>query len=154
VVVGGKWYRTYEPASARPYTSIFDHGTTVMKGIVAPEDRRFRLECVDGPILTDSGRKLRYVIRVTNLSEQVWSSVTVEGEQGIFLTYHVLTADGASLICDNPTTAIPFVLIPGDSNYMAIDVPTEAKDRGGDLVDIGLSQEGSAWWGRPLRVTL
>jgi hypothetical protein len=153
VVVGGKWYRTYEPASERPYTSIFDHGSTVMKGHVASEDRRFRLECLEGPIVTDSGRKLRYVVRVTNLSEEVWSSVGVAGGQGVFLSYHVLTHDGSSLIYDNPRTAIPFVLIPGDSHYMAIDVPTEAKDRGGALVDLGLVQ-GAVWWGTPLRVRL
>ena len=77
----------------------------------------------------------------------------VEG-QGVFLSYHVLTEDGRSLICDNPRAAIPFVLIPGDSHYMAIDVPTEAKNRGGALVDIELVQEGAAWWGTPLRVRL
>jgi glycosyltransferase involved in cell wall biosynthesis len=154
VVVGGKWYRIYEPASVRPYASIFDQGTTTMKGVVAPEDRRFRLECVEGPILTDSGRKLRYVLRVTNLSGQVWSSVNVVEGQGVFLSYHVRTADGSSLSYDNPLTAIPFVLIPGDSHFMAIDVPTEATDRGGALVDIELVQEGVAWWGTPLRVRL
>jgi glycosyltransferase involved in cell wall biosynthesis len=154
VVVGGKWYRTYEPASERPYASIFDQGTTVMKGIVASEDRRFRLECLEGPILSDSGRKLRYVLRVTNLSGQVWSSAAVAEGQGVFLSYHVLAGDGSSLICDNPRAAIPFVLIPGDSHYMAIDVPTEAKNRGGALVDIELVQEGAAWWGTPLRVRL
>jgi hypothetical protein len=93
------------------------------------------------------------VLRVTNLSEQVWSSVAAVEGQGVFLSYHVLTHDGTSLIYDNPRTAIPFVLIPGDSHYMAIDVPTEAKDRGGALVDIELVQ-GAAWWGTPLRVRL
>jgi hypothetical protein len=53
------------------------------------------------------------------------------GGQSVFLSYHVLTADGSSLMYDNPRAAIPFVLIPGDSHCMAIDVPTEAKDRGG-----------------------
>jgi glycosyltransferase involved in cell wall biosynthesis len=153
VVVGGKWYRTYEPASARPYASIFDHGTTLMKCTVASQDRRFRLECLEGPILTDSGRKLRYVLRVTNLSGQVWSSAAVVEGQGVFLSYHVLAGDGSPVICDNPRAAIPFVLIPGDSHYMAIDVPTEAKNRGGALVDIDLVQEG-ARWGTPLRVRL
>jgi hypothetical protein len=37
---------------------------------------------------------------------------------------------------------------------MAIDVPTEAKNRGGAWVDIELVQEGAAWWGTPLRVRL
>jgi hypothetical protein len=53
-----------------------------------------------------------------------------------------------------PLTAIPFVLIPGDGHYMAIDVPTEAKNRGGALVDIELVQEEAVWWGKPLRVRL
>jgi glycosyltransferase involved in cell wall biosynthesis len=155
VVVGGKWYRIYEPTSPRPYASIFDHGTTVMKGVLAPEDRRSHLELLEGSIPTDSGRKLRYVLRVTNLSERVWSSAAVAGgHSGVFLSYHVLTADGSSLIYDNPSSAIPFVLIPGDSHYMAIDVPAEVKERGGALLDIELVQEGVAWWGAPLRVSL
>jgi hypothetical protein len=34
-----------------------------MKGVLAPEERRSRLELLEGPIPTDSGRKLRYVLR-------------------------------------------------------------------------------------------
>jgi glycosyltransferase involved in cell wall biosynthesis len=155
VVVGGKWYRNYEPASSRPYASIFDHGTTVMKGALAPEDRRSRLELLEGPIPAELGRKLRYLLRVTNLSQRVYSSAAVAGvHSGVFLSYHVLTADGSSLIYDNPRSAIPFVLIPGDSHYMAIDVPADVKERGGALLDIELVQEGGTWWGAPLRASL
>ena len=58
------------------------------------------------------------------------------------------------LIYDNPKFSISFVLLPGDSHYVAIKVPIKAKEKGGAFVEVEIIQEGVAAWGNPLRLPL
>ncbi|MGO9327647.1 MAG: glycosyltransferase family 4 protein [Steroidobacteraceae bacterium] len=155
LVLEGKWYRTYEPPEQRPYVSLFDHGDTATKEPLDETGCRNSLELVEGPIPSDGGRVIQYVLRATNLSNKVWSSKGIEGTRnGVFLSYRVLAADGRTLICGDPKFDISFVLIPGDSHYIAIKVPIEAKERGGAFVDAEMIQDGVAWFGNPLRLPL
>ena len=155
LVLEGKWYRTYEPPVQRPYVSLFDHGETTTKQPLDEHGCRNKLELVEGPVPCDEGRKLQYVLRVTNLSNKVWSGTGVEGRgSGVFLSYRVLTAGGRMLIYDNPKFTISFVLTPGDSHYVTIKVPIEAKEKGGASVEAELVQDGVAWFGNPLRLPL
>ncbi len=155
LVLEGKWYRTYEPPEQRPYVSLFDHGDTATKEPLDETGCRNKLELIEGPIPCDGGRMIQYILRATNLSNKVWSSKGVKGTRnGVFLGYRVFTADGRTLICDDPKFDISFVLIPGDSHYVAIKVPIEAKEKGGAFVEAELVQDGVAWFGNPLRLPL
>jgi glycosyltransferase involved in cell wall biosynthesis len=148
----GDWYRIYQPSSPKPFSSIFDHGTTSMKEPLDREGRRHRLELIDGPSIFDG--KLKYTVRVTNLSDQVWSSKSVEGcAHGVFLSYRMLNTDGAQIISETPRFGISFVLIPGDSHYMSIEIPAGAKEEAA-LLAVEMFQENVSWWGNPLRLNL
>ena len=152
VLENDNWYRTYQPSSPKPFASIFDHGMTSMRGPLDFKGRRHRLELTDGPLIF--GEKLKYILRVTNLSDQVWSSKSVKDcACGVFLSYRMLDGDGAEIISETPRFGIPFVLIPGDSHYMAIEIPRGAKEKAAALA-IEIFQENVSWWGNPLRLNL
>ncbi|WP_292371681.1 glycosyltransferase family 1 protein [Mesorhizobium sp.] len=155
VIVGQKWYKVYDPQFPRPFTPLIDIGVTRMTAVLEEEQRAHRLQLVEGPYWTDDGAALRIVVSVTNLSGAVWSSLgPTGGHLGIALGYHILDAVGESLQYDNTRIYIPLVLAPGDTHYMAVNVPTSLKKRGASFVDIELVQEGVGWFGSPLRVPL
>ncbi|TIW14992.1 MAG: hypothetical protein E5V65_19360 [Mesorhizobium sp.] len=73
---------------------------------------------------------------------------------GIVLGYHAVGIAGERFQYDNTRSHIPFVLAPGDTHYMALNIPASLKERGAAFVDIELVQEGVSWFGNPLRVAL
>jgi glycosyltransferase involved in cell wall biosynthesis len=154
VVVNDNWYRLYEPPSLKSRVSIFDHGATVMKAALDVDGRRHRLELIEGSILSADGQHLEYIVRVTNLSNQVWSSFSSGGTFGIFLNSRVWTADARELPLQTPRIAIPFVMPPGDSHYMRTHVPVKVKELGGSVLAIEMFQEPAIWWGHPLQINL
>ncbi|BCG96150.1 glycosyl transferase family 1 [Mesorhizobium sp. 131-2-1] len=155
VVVGQKWYKIYEPKDPRSLAPRTDLGTTRIMAPLAEAQRAHRLELVEGPYATDDGAASKIVVNVTNLSNTVWSSLgTADGDLGITLGYHALDAAGQSVQYDNARTSIPFVLVPGDTIYLAVAVPVSLKERGAAFVDVELVQEGVRWFGNPLRVAL
>lgn len=155
VVLGGNWYRIYEPAERKDYISLDNLGCLRMDAPLAPEERAYALQLVEGPDLIDGECALKITVAVRNLSSVVWSSRGVaDGTMSVNLSYHILDGDGIPLHFDNPRTAIPLVHIPGDTLYMAVRVPADWKERGAAFVDIELVQEGVAWFGDALRVEL
>lgn len=155
VVLGQKWYKTYEPRVSKPFTPLSDLGHTVMAAPLTDAQRAHRIDLVEGPYRTDDGAASKIIVKLTNLSEIVWSSLgETDGRLGIALSYHTLGAAAESLSYDNARTHIPFVLAPGDTHYMAVNVPMLLIERGAEFVDIELVQEGVSWFGTPLRVPL
>ncbi|TPK82015.1 glycosyltransferase family 1 protein [Mesorhizobium sp. B2-4-17] len=155
VVVGQNWYKIYEPGSPRPFAPLTDLGETRMTFALQEGQRAHYLELVEGPHGTDDGAALKIVAKVTNLSGTVWSSQGADdGSLRMVLSYHIVDKDGFVLEFGGPRSAIPFVLIPGDTHYMAVNVPVSWKERGAAFVDIELVQEGVSWFGPPLRVPL
>jgi hypothetical protein len=155
VVVGGNWYRTYEPREKRPFTPLTDLGRTQMTAPLAQAQRAHRLELVEGPYPSDDAANLKIIVAVTNLSDAVWSSSGADdGSMGITLSYQLLDGEGLSVRYDNPRTLIPFVIVPGDTVYLPLSVPAEATRRGAAFVDVELVQEGVSWFGDPLQVAL
>ena len=85
VVLGGNWYCNYRPTSERPYASLTDLGRVQMEGPLPLDKRAHRLERIEGPTPVDRGVNLKYVVRVSNFSDEVWSSAGPEGrEMGSF----------------------------------------------------------------------
>ena len=150
LIFEGRWYRTYEPPVEKPYVSIFDHGDTTTSAPLDWDGRRNKVELVEGPVPSEGGRKIQYVLRLTNLSDKVWSSAGVTGQYGVFLTCHVLNASGERITRNKPKFSISFVLIPGDSHYVAIKVPMKAKKQGGVFVEVEMVQDGAAWSDGPM----
>lgn len=155
VVLGGNWYRTYEPRERKDYAPLGDLGRVTMTEPLPAGEHAHHLALIDGPERVGGERSLRITVAVTNLSDIVWSSTgATNGALGVFLSYHVLDAQGRRVLHEGQRTAIPFVHAPGDTLYMAIAVPAKLKDSGAAFVDIELVQEGVAWLGGALRVAL
>lgn len=155
VVCSGVWYEVYEPETEREYVPLHNLGRTHMDRALSLTERGHSLRYIDGPTIVDGGRNLRITVTVQNKSDFVWSSEGAgDGTLGIALSYHVLDQNGMMLNHDNPRSRIPFVLIPGDTHYMAVTMPTEWRRRGAKYVDLELVQEGVAWFGDPLRVSI
>jgi hypothetical protein len=68
--------------------------------------------------------------------------------------YRVLSKDGDGTFGEDHGSRIPFVLPPGDSLYMAVEIPSKFKRKGSVFADIGLAQGKAGWWSNSLRVPL
>lgn len=156
VVLGGNWYKTYEPRERKEYVPLDDLGHVRMLAPLGEADRAHTLRLIEGPEPVENGRAFKITVAVTNLSSAIWSSQgAADGSFGIYLSFHVLGAGDAPIETSNARTSIPFVHIPGDTHYVAVVIPSFWKTRGAVAVDIGLAQEsGVAWFGTPLRVAL
>ncbi|MGB3865124.1 MAG: glycosyltransferase family 1 protein [Xanthobacteraceae bacterium] len=155
VVLGGNWYKVYEPRERRDYAPLDDFGNTRMSAPLAPEQRRHALKLIEGPVPLDGGASLKITVAVTNCSSVVWSSEgSPDGSLGVNLGFRVVGRDGRIRASDNPRTPIPFVHIPGDTLYMPVIVPARWKRRGAAFVDIELEQKDVVGFGGALRVAL
>ncbi len=154
LVLSEDWYRIYTPDEKKAYVSITDMGDTKMLGPLARGDTRHKIELIEGPIATDD-KILKYIVRITNLSPKSWASAGVtDGAFGIAASYRVFSADGNISYPDNYRSCIPFVLPPGNSLYLGVEIPLEFKRKGAIFAEIGLFQEAVGWWSNPLRVPL
>jgi hypothetical protein len=123
-----------------------------MSASLPADQRHSRLELVQRPI--PRSEALDFVLRVTNLSDQVWASESVEGKRcGIFLVARLLRADGVEVPTSAPPSQIPFVLIPGDSHYMRIEIP-RALAADAAFVEFEMMQEDVGRWGNALRASI
>ncbi|QND48895.1 glycosyltransferase family 4 protein [Rhizobium lusitanum] len=154
VVLTDDWYRMYRPQSNKTYVPISDIGITKMGEVLTSDETRHKIELVEGPIVGDNGM-LKYMVRVANLSPQLWSSVgNPDGSLAVMASYRILSNKGETIFPENHRSRIPFVLPPGNSLYMSIEIPSAFKRKGGAFTDIGLLQESVGWWSNPLRVPL
>jgi hypothetical protein len=121
---------------------------------LASDETRHKIELVEGPIASDNDT-LKYIVRVVNLSQKLWGSVGApDGSLAVMASYRILSNNGEAISPENRRSRIPFVLPPGDSLYMSIEIPSTFKRKGGAFADIGLLQESVGWWSNPLRVPL
>lgn len=154
VVLTDDWYRLYRPQSNTTYVPISNIGITKMGKALASEETRHKIELVEGPIASDNDT-LKYIARVVNLSQKLWGSVGApDGSLGVVVSYRILSNNGEVISLENRKSRIPFVLPPGDSLYMSIEIPSTFKRKGGAFAEIGLLQESVGWWSNPLRVQL
>nr|WP_223217214.1 glycosyltransferase family 1 protein [Rhizobium cauense] len=155
LVLSENWYQTYRPKSARAYASITDIGKTKMTTALSPDEARHKIDLIEGPIATDGGRILKYVLRVTNLSNRLWSSGGERnGAFSIMAGYRVVTGNGQTISSENPLFPMPFVLPPGKSIYLSISIPADVKRSSGKYADLGLFQKSVGWLSGELRVPL
>ncbi|MFY0736517.1 glycosyltransferase family 4 protein [Aurantimonas sp. NFXS3] len=155
VVVDGNWYLTYQPPSGAAYRTITDIGVTAMLREIREEERRFAIEVVEGVAPGPGGDGLRIVVALTNLSNEVWSSAGDEtGRLGVKIAARLCAGDGMVLADKASRSLIPFVLIPGETAVLAVQLPPEACLGQGMSLHITVLQEECAWWKGGLRVPL
>jgi hypothetical protein len=155
VVLTDDWYKIYKPRSDKTYVPISDIGNTKMGGPLHSSETRHEITLVEGPIAYNGNRTLKYMVRITNRSARVWASASSNDPSlAVMVSYRILSKGGNTIFSNKPGFPIPFVLPPGDSLYMSIEIPSKFKDRRGAFADIGLVQEAVGWWSNPLRVAL
>ncbi|MBB3457287.1 glycosyltransferase involved in cell wall biosynthesis [Rhizobium sp. BK313] len=155
VVLTEDWYKIYRPTSDKAYVPISNIGMTTMVEPLPPSDTQNEIELVDGPADGGSTGTVKYTLRVTNLSEKLWSSLGAnDGSFAITLGCRVLSDDGRTVLDDRTSARIPFVLPPKESLYISIDIPSDLKKRGGAYAELGLFQKAVGWSRGPLRVPL
>ena len=52
---------------------------------------------------------------------------------------------------ENPRTTIPFVIPPGNSVYLSVEINSKSLPHNAAFLDIEMVQESVGWWGKPLR---
>lgn len=155
VVIGGNWYKTYEPRERKEYAPINELGHVRMQAPLDAAGKAHVLRLIDGPEPVENGSAFKITVAVMNRSSAIWSSHgAADGSLAVNLSFHVVGPGDAPIEMNNARTSIPFVHIPGDTHYAAVVVPAYWKKRGAMAVEIELVQEGVAWFGTPLRVAL
>ncbi|MGU3401335.1 glycosyltransferase family 4 protein [Brucellaceae bacterium D45D] len=149
VILNDKWYHVYQPKEPRYFADLSDAVNIRMRGVVGLNERQFELSLADGPLSAESQDEIRYVIKVTNLSQTIWSSLgEPTGESAIRLAARLFGPSG-ELIDEARKSSIPYVIVPHDTVYMPIEVPISWKKNSGAKIHVELVQEGAAWWGNP-----
>ncbi|WP_018859991.1 glycosyltransferase family 4 protein [Rhizobium sp. 42MFCr.1] len=153
VVLTDDWYKIYQPRSDKSYVPISDIGNTRMSGPLNSTETRYEIVLVEGP--TPENGMLKYLVSVTNLSKKMWASATASDPSfAVMMAYRIISKDGNIIFADKPGTLIPFVLPPGDSLYMSIEIPSKFKGKHGAFAEINLVQEATGWWNNPLYLAL
>ncbi len=143
ILTGDHWYRIYRPLHPTPDVALDNVGTLTAPPPQTEAQRRHCLELVEGPYR--AGQKLKFVVRVTNLSESLWSGA---GDDGVALG---IRPAGRRKV-KSWFSRIPLVQSPGETLTMSVEIPV--KDAAGLAdVEIALAQ-GQDWWDGGLRVPL
>ncbi|PSH63751.1 hypothetical protein CU102_23105 [Phyllobacterium brassicacearum] len=151
VVMGDNWYKIYEPRNSNPFVALNDLGHISMSKPVSIDEREYQMEFVSGPTLDEVRGQLLLTVKVENQSQVVWSS---RGPMALYVGCRLLNEQGVNLQKDNSLARIPFVHIPGDKLYIAVEVPTEWRERGATHVEVGIVQESVGWWDNTLHIPL
>ena len=112
VVVDDNWYQEYVPSE--PVTGLSAGiGNTNMTRNLSHNETKQRLEIVGPVARLNSGRTLKYTVKVTNESKELFSSRgNSDGLLGIYLGYHIIAQDGGMLRFENPLIQYPLLFLP------------------------------------------
>jgi glycosyltransferase involved in cell wall biosynthesis len=154
VIVDDNWYQEYIPSDDALQHFNRLGNVNVLKKLSA-EESEHQIELVGSAARLDKGKVLKYTVKVTNLSSTIFSSRGAsDGSLGIYLSYHIVSDKGEMLRFDNPRSAIPFVIPPNDSVYLAVDIDVKNLPKNASYIDLEMVQETVGWWGNTLRVAL
>jgi len=155
LVSGDEWYYEYRPDSVELEALEPGSAPAAMRKKIGKKHRQHALRQMGEFELSDDGEQWLATIEFSNCSKRVWSSWNGGSAWlGVFLGYHLYLGNGEPLGSENPRSAIPFALAPGDSLLMAISIPANVMAKGVTHVEIEVLQEGVDWWGKPLRLRL
>ena len=145
IVLDGNWYRSYEPKYPASDIVLNDVCDWRAGPLQTPAERRHKLELVEGPIPIHQGTALKFIVRLTNRSDAVWSS---HGVHGVALGLRLGNGPAKGKV-----SKIPLLHGPGDAHYMALEIETKLI---GDAAqaEIALVQGKDDWWDGGLVVSL
>lgn len=151
VICSEQWYRIYEPSASYGSNDIASVGHVAMLRPLEPSERQGQLELIDGPVTSTVKGMRALTVRITNLSDSLWSSRgTADGRFGVCLGCRVMKA-GAVLHDDFVRARFPFVMPPGGTQYLMILINGGYWDLPATSIEVELLQEGVAWWGDALQ---
>lgn len=155
VLLTNDWYKIYRPHSDKSYVPISDIGNAKMSGPLRSTETQHEIVLVEGPVADNADGTLKYLVSVTNLSTKMWASATASDPSfAVLVGYRILSKDGNTISTSKRGSPIPFVLPPGESLFMSIEIPSKFKNKQGAFAEIGLVQDAIGWWSNPLRVEL
>lgn len=155
IIFGGKWYKHYEPREVLPNTKLSDIGKVMMTAPLDSNTSKHTLSCIEGPLFSEDGTELRFVVSLRNDSSIVWSSYGSSGGGfDVNVGSHIYADNGACLDFENPRAHIPFVISPGQEICLPVRVSSDWLARGARFVGVELVQEGVSWFGERLRLDL
>lgn len=155
LILGGEWYKTYDPIEIAPNTIGDDIGLTRMLSELSEDDQAYSMRYVDGPLLAEDGNSVQISVAIRNEGSVVWNSNpgSHDGLQ-INIASHTIDRNGELLDAENPRTAIPFVMPPWHEMVFPIRVSTDWLARGAHYVDVVMVQELVSRFGATSRFSL
>ncbi|QNQ62038.1 glycosyltransferase family 4 protein [Brucella sp. 6810] len=154
VVLNNDWYHVYQPREARYLANIAEVVNIRMTRPLEPHELQFELSFADGPLSAEADDEVRYIIKITNRSKVTWTSLgSPSGENAVNLAPRLFDRHG-DLIGEGRRSSIPFVIVPHDTVYMSIEIPVSWAKHPGAKIHIELVQEGVAWWGSPVVISV
>ncbi len=155
IIFGDNWYRRYRPRNLAPNAVPALIGNIRMRQPLEIPDRKHSFRYVEGPMVSDDGHRLQFIVALRNEGSKLWSSNGLPGKGlEVNIGSHIVAEDGTMLDYENPRTPIPFVLPPGDEIYLPIYVNADWLARGARYVDVDVVQEAVAWFGDTIRLDL
>ena len=146
IVLNGDWYVHYEPDLHDSLGLPHEIGNVTIEHVLTKSERRTTLSFFEGPHVADEPNAVKFVIKIRNDSDVVWSSL---GDHGIYLGARLCDQE-KSCLKEGPKALIPFVIAPQDTVYLSINVPTSWLKRTEHSIHLEMRQSGAGWWGDPL----
>jgi glycosyltransferase involved in cell wall biosynthesis len=151
-VIDGDWYAVHHPRQPGADTEAGNRSSLIdavrMNGPL-PKRAKVALSLVTLPESGENG-ECSVVVAVTNQSSVTWSS---SGNDGVFAVNMGLANFDRSDMPSGPTfrTNIPLVVIPGETIYVRIVIPSVLSNNGSPI-GLRMVQEGVKWFGAVLRI--
>lgn len=154
VILQDKWYCRYIPEAESLFANPSAIGRFEMTEPLNDTHRKHSLLLVDGPMNADTEDAQKFVVRITNESDRLWSSQgRSDGTMGVFLGCRLVGPQGKCMRVGN-RAMIPLVIAPGDTVYMPIEVFNDWLIHEDAVVHIEMLQDGVGWWGKPLKLPI
>jgi hypothetical protein len=143
VLLSNNWYKTYMPRSERSFVDSNDIGRIASNQLLKDNDGCGRIEFVEGPLTADAAGMEKFIIKISNYSDAVWSSL---GDFPIFVSVR-LVENNTGKIIEKMELNIPFVITPSDSIYYSLEIPRTWLERGESGIYIQMKQRGAHEFG-------
>lgn len=141
VVLNQSWAETYIPEDQAHLGELDDIGCVRMSGPVALEEASYRISVLDRAKSSTSKGKEEWTVKVTNLSDQAWSSEGVQGRFGVQLVCRRVFDDGSIGDAGMGHASFPWVVGPGDSCTLTITTRVSDTARAGASPVFRLEQQ-------------
>lgn len=155
IIFNGNWYRHHIPQDPVPNVTPLMIGQRHMDRQHPVEEIRYVMRYVDGPLVSDNGHDVQFIIALRNQSDFLWSSSSVHPEEfGLRIAVRLM-ADGRPLSAtEEAIVPIPLVLPPGKELLASIRVSSDHLAQGATCAKIQMIQGNDDLFGDILHLEL